>query len=67
MVFSQIQSKVQYAESKKIDPEDIGHESTLYTMDIYDIPVAFILGKPKYTFSSKNIVFYPIYIICENI
>lgn len=63
MVFSQIQSKIQYTESKKIDPEDIGHESTLYTMDIYDIPVAFILGKPKYTFSSKNIVFYPIYII----
>ena len=63
MVFSQIQSKVQYTESKKIDPEDIGHESTVYTMDIYDIPVAFILGKPKYTFSSKNIVFYPIYLI----
>lgn len=66
MVVSKINPKVNYVEQKSIDLEDVGHQSTLYVMEIYDIPVIIVLGKPKYTFSSKDVIFYPIYVVADN-
>ena len=66
MVVSKINTKVNYVEQKSIDLEDVGHQSTLYVMEIYDIPVIIVLGKPKYTFSSKDVIFYPIYVVADN-
>ena len=66
MVVSKINPKVNYVEQKSIDLEDVGHQSTLYVMEIYDISVIIVLGKPKYTFSSKDVIFYPIYVVADN-
>jgi predicted NAD-dependent protein-ADP-ribosyltransferase YbiA (DUF1768 family) len=63
MVKSQINNSVNYIEIKSIDPEDIGYQSTMYMIDIYDLPTTIVLGKQKYTFSAKDIVFFPIYVI----
>ena len=66
MVVSKINTKVNYVEKKSIDLEDVGHKSTLYVMEIYDLPIVIVLGKPKYTFSNKDVIFYPIYVVADN-
>ena len=63
MVLSNINQQVNYIEKKTIDPEDIGHESWFYEVEILDVPIVIVLGKQKYTFSSKDIIYYPIYIV----
>jgi predicted NAD-dependent protein-ADP-ribosyltransferase YbiA (DUF1768 family) len=66
MVSSKIHPKVNYIEKKTLDEEDLGHTSTLYVIDIYDIPTVIVLGKQKYTYSNKEIIFYPIYIVSDD-
>jgi len=64
MVASRINPAVIFKESKTIEPEDIGQPSTIYELDVFDgqtIPV--VLGKPKYTFTEKNVIYMPIYAI----
>lgn len=63
MVFSKINEDIEYKETKKIDDEDRGHQSSLYEVKLFDKDIVVCLGKPKYTFTSRNIVFYPIYIV----
>ena len=67
MVSSKINTKVNYIEKKTLDDEDFGHTSTLYLVELYDIPTVIVLGKQKYTYSNKDIVYYPIYIITIDI
>jgi predicted NAD-dependent protein-ADP-ribosyltransferase YbiA (DUF1768 family) len=66
MVFSKINGDVEYKETRKIDSEDKGHQSSLYEVRLFDKDIVICLGKPKYTFASRNIVFYPIYIVSLN-
>lgn len=63
MVFSKINEDIEYKENKKIDDEDRGHQSSLYEVKLFDKDIVVCLGKPKYTFSSRNLLFYPIYIV----
>lgn len=63
MVLSKINSNVNYPEIKTIDQEDKGHSSSLYIIDVIDTEIIIVLGKPKYTFSNKSIVYYPIYVV----
>ena len=63
MVSSKINKEINYVETKTIDPEDNGYNSTLYEIDIFDKPMTIALGKQKYTYSSKNILYYPIYLV----
>lgn len=66
MVKSNIHPDVQYIEKRTIDPEDKGHASSMYVIDVHDIEILIVLGKPKYTYSSKGIVYYPIYVVSGN-
>jgi predicted NAD-dependent protein-ADP-ribosyltransferase YbiA (DUF1768 family) len=63
MVSSKINKDINFVESKTIDPEDNGYHSSLYEMYIHDKPITIALGKQKYTFSSKNVLYYPIYLV----
>ena len=63
MVFSKINEDIEFNENKKIDDEDRGHQSSLYEVKLFDKDIVVCLGKPKYTFSSRNLLFYPIYIV----
>ena len=65
---SKINPAVIYPESKTIDPEDIGNTSYPYELDVYSgQTISVLLGKPKYTFTEKNVLFFPIYAATEDI
>ena len=63
MVSSKLNTNVIYQESKKVDPEDKGEESCLYEIDIFEKQVVITLGKLKYTFANKHILYVPIYLV----
>jgi len=66
MVSSRLNSKVNYVEKKTLDPEDLGHSSTLYVVDLFDIQTVIVLGKQRYTYSDKKIVYYPVYVVADD-
>lgn len=67
MVASNINKAVIFPESKTIDPEDIGHPSNIYELDVYPgETITVVLGKPKYTFTEKNVIYLPIYAVSDN-
>jgi hypothetical protein len=66
MVSSKINDLIYYVETKKIDPEDKGYASTVYEMPIHGEMVEFVLGKQKYTYSGKNVLYFPIYLVHNN-
>ena len=64
MVVSKLNPAVIYTEEKKIDPEDIGHKSFIYEIDVYPgETIAVVLGKLKYIFADKNVLYFPIYAV----
>jgi predicted NAD-dependent protein-ADP-ribosyltransferase YbiA (DUF1768 family) len=65
MVSSKINTSVNYPEIKTLDPEDKGHSSSLYIIEVLDKEIIIVLGKPKYAFSNKGIVYYPIYVVSD--
>lgn len=66
MVQSKINPEINYPERKTLEPEDKGHASILYVIYIYDKPILIVLGKEKYTYSNKDVVYFPIYIVSED-
>jgi predicted NAD-dependent protein-ADP-ribosyltransferase YbiA (DUF1768 family) len=66
MVSSKINKEINYVETKTIDPEDNGYNSTLYEIYIDNTPIIIALGKQKYTYSSKKVLYYPIYLVFNN-
>jgi len=62
MVSSKINDEINYLEKKTIDPEDIGYQSSIYEAEIAGLTVEIVIGKEKYTFMKKNVIYYPIYI-----
>lgn len=68
MVVSKINPAVIYTESKTIDPEDVGSSSYAYELDVFSgQTISVVLGKLKYIFAEKNVVFFPIYAVTEDI
>lgn len=63
MVKSKIDTSITYIEYKQIDPDDKNYDATLYETIILGVNVLIAIGKPKYTFISKNIEYFPIYLI----
>lgn len=63
MVSSKLNLNVIYKESKTIDPEDRGLESSLYEIDLFEKQVVITLGKLKYTYANKHILYIPIYLV----
>lgn len=66
MVLSKINPEINYPEKKTLEPEDKGHTSTLYVIYLFDKPVLIVIGKEKYTFSKKDVVYFPIYIVSDD-
>lgn len=59
-----INPEVTYRESKTIDDEDVGYKSQVYELDIdKNNTIAVVIGKPKYIYTDKNIIFFPIYAV----
>ena len=66
MVSSKLNPEINYIEKRTIESEDVGHTSILYAIDVYGLDTMIVLGKPKYTFSGKQVVYYPIYVVADD-
>ena len=66
MVKSEIEEVIIYQETKVIDNEDKGHSSSIYSIEIEGEEIEIAIGKEKYTYSDKNIISFPIYLILNN-
>ena len=68
MVLSKIDSRIKYDESRLVYDEDIGMDATLYEIlpDALEYKINVAIGKIKYTYVEKNVVFFPIYLTNVN-
>ena len=65
MVSSKLNDAINYKENRAIEDGDMGSSSVIYEMEIEDRSVKFVLGKQKYTYAGKNVLYYPIYLLNE--
>ena len=63
MVVSKINNTVNYSEQKTLYPEDVEHNATTYETEILEFDVLIAIGKEKFNFVEKNIIFFPVYLI----
>ena len=63
MVVSKLSKNINYTEKMRLDSEDIDHNATSYNVNIKDFELLIAIGKEKYTFVNKNVIYFPIYLI----
>lgn len=66
MVKSLLTDSVDYIEDKNLDEDDIDYDTSIYVYTIDDVDVDIALGKIKYTYSNKNILYCSIYLIVND-
>jgi hypothetical protein len=66
MVKSKIKPEIEYNESKRIDAEDMEYKTSVYEAEIHGKRVAIAVGKIKYTYTGREIIFYPVYLVSDN-
>lgn len=63
MVNSKLNPKIDYNESKKLNPEDEGFSTFVYETDLLESRIFICTGKIKYTFAGKGVFYYLIYLV----
>lgn len=66
MVHSKIKPEIKYKELRTIDDEDKDHASYIYETKIDNKEVAIAFGKVKYTYTEKDLLYYPVYLMAQN-
>ena len=66
MVRSILDKGINYMEIKDLADEDKNYAAVAYDIILEGKERTLALGKPKYTFSDKNIIYFPIYLIDNN-
>ena len=63
MVVSKVDNSIDYPDSKFVDPDDLDYDAQLYQIELFpDLDVVIALGKVKYTFVDKNVLYIPVYL-----
>ena len=65
MVNSKLNPEINYVENKGLDPEDLEFDAQPWEVTMLGEDITIALGNPKYQYS-KNIIYYPIYLIKNN-
>ena len=63
MVVSRIDTTLSYPETRSIFPADKKLEVDLYSIFVKGLEIVVAIGKASHTYTSKNIVYHPIYMI----
>jgi predicted NAD-dependent protein-ADP-ribosyltransferase YbiA (DUF1768 family) len=63
MVVSKLDKSISYPEIKSIMADDKELTVELYSIEVKEKDIVIAHGNPNYTYSSKNVVYYPIYMI----
>jgi hypothetical protein len=58
--------KINYNETKGMNEEDVGFESSMYDYTLYDTPVEIAIGNPRHEYSKYNIVYFPVYLVYDD-
>jgi predicted NAD-dependent protein-ADP-ribosyltransferase YbiA (DUF1768 family) len=66
MVNSILNSKINYPEIKKLDPEDKSFDATMYEITVLGVDIIIALGQTKYAFIDDDIIYYPIYLVKDD-
>ena len=66
MVLSRLNNTIDYPDNRKVDEEDVGFNSALYSMHIYDIDIIIALGNIRYSFVTKGILYVPVYLVVND-
>ena len=66
MAYSNLNKSIFYPETRGLNSNDLGHESTMYEIFVFDNWTQVILGKMNTSFSAKDVVYYPIYLLKDH-
>ena len=66
MVLSLFDSSISYPELKSISTEDTEKEADLYEIELLGVPLIVAIGNIKKTYESKNVYYFPLYLVKEN-
>ena len=63
MVVSKLDKSISYPEIKSIMADDKELTVELYSIEVKDKDIVVAIGNPNHTYSDKNVVYHPIYMI----
>ena len=63
MVNSILNPKINYPELKKLDPDDVSFDASMYEIMVLGQDIIIALGQAKYAFIDDNIIYFPIYLV----
>ena len=66
MVLSRLNNTIDYPDIRKVDEEDVGFNSALYSMDVYDTDIIIALGNIRYSFVTKGVLYVPAYLVVND-
>lgn len=66
MVQSKINKEIDYIESKGLDQTDKDFDASMYQTELFGIDLVISLGKPKYTYIDKQVIYMPVYLIYDS-
>ena len=66
MVYSKINTSVNYKETKNIDNTDLNHESNIYYGELLKKSINFVVGNANYSYIENDIIFFNIYLVNFN-
>ena len=66
MVRSVLNSEIEYEEKRTVDKSDVGHDATQFELELFpNIGGVVALGNVKYTYSDKNLLYVPVYLVID--